>query len=580
MAGVLSRLFGRTGALSDGLESGRMARRMAGWVPSRVHVNTLIASSGQTTLARARYLVRNNGYALNAVECFSSNVVGTGIVPSWLPPQPQGSNSAASGDLSLKEQGQQLWFDWTDEADAEGLTDLYGLMRRAAREVFIAGECFIRKRPRYLSDGLSVPLQIQLLPSEMLDASFTQDLDNGNRIRQGIEFNRIGRRVAYHFWTVHPGDSTERSLASLRTRVLAADVLHILDPIEGGQIRGLSRLTPAIVPLWVLDAYDDAELERKKTAALFSIFIKRIDPTPTFIDKVKEDAAKSATGDGIATVNLQPGTAHQLLPGEEVQVANPADVGNSYEQFQYRTLARICAALGLPYAGVTGDLTAANYANQRAALIEARRRLQALQYGVLVFLMCRPIWNWFLEAAVLADALILPGYADNRRPYQKVRWIAPRWEWVDPLKDRQAEVVALNARTKSISQAIEEEGNDPDEVFKQIAKDQTRMRELGIAPPVAESEAPLPNGGVVDKTPAKPNALNGANGASHGRATASQDENVLLDGLNGLTSALLAAPAPVINVPVQVVMPEPRATKTSVRHDADGRVTETVTRPA
>jgi hypothetical protein len=33
-------------------------------------------------------------------------------------------------------------------------------------------------------------------------------------------------------------------------------------------------------------------------------------------------------------------------------------------------------------------------------------------------------------------------------------------------------------------------------------------------------------------------------------------------------------------VPVQVVMPEPRATKTSVRHDADGRVTETVTRPA
>ena len=43
---------------------------------------------------------------------------------------------------------QQLWLDWTDEADAEGFTDFYGLQRRAAREVFIAGEVFFRFRPR------------------------------------------------------------------------------------------------------------------------------------------------------------------------------------------------------------------------------------------------------------------------------------------------------------------------------------------------------------------------------------------------------------------------------------------------
>lgn len=492
MATILDFLARKSRAWVDGLEAGRMGRRLGGWVPSRSHVNTLISGSGNTTLARARYLVRNNGYALNAVECFSSNVVGTGIMPRWLPPQSEGSNS---GDAELKKAGQQLWTEWTDEADAEGLTDLYGLMRRAAREVFIAGECFIRRRPRYLTDGLAVPLQLQMLPSEMLDLTYTTDLDSGNVVRQGIEFDRIGRRVAYHFWTRHPGDSTERELfTQVRTRVPAKDVLHILDPIEGGQVRGLSRLTPAIVPLWVLDAYDDAELERKKTAALFSIFIKRADPNPTFINRVAEEKAKASDGEGVATdIVLQPGTAHQLLAGEDVTVANPADVGNSYEAFQYRTLARICAALGLPYAGVTGDLTAANYANQRAALIEARRRLQAMQYGVLVFQMCRPIWNWFLDAAVLADAIVMPGYADNPRPYRKVRWIAPRWDWVDPLKDRQAEVVALNARTRSISQAIEEEGNDPDEVFEQIARDQKRMEELGIKPVAQPGAAPAAN---------------------------------------------------------------------------------------
>jgi capsid protein len=60
--------------------------------------------------------------------------------------------------------------------------------------------------------------------------------------------------------------------------VPANQVLHIFDPLEAGQIRGLSRLTPAIVTLWMLDLYDDAERERKKTAALFSVFITRPDP--------------------------------------------------------------------------------------------------------------------------------------------------------------------------------------------------------------------------------------------------------------------------------------------------------------
>ena len=40
--------------------------------------------------------------------------------------------------------------------------------RRAARVVFMTGEVFLRFRPRRVEDGLAVPLQIQMLPSEML----------------------------------------------------------------------------------------------------------------------------------------------------------------------------------------------------------------------------------------------------------------------------------------------------------------------------------------------------------------------------------------------------------------------------
>lgn len=456
--------------MTIGLESGRVARRLAGWAPSRDHINTLIAASGATTTARARFLHRNNAYANGAVECFAANVVGPGIEPSWLPAQ-----NAAERKRAVAE----LWQSWTDDADAEGLTDFQGLQRRIARELFVAGECFIRVRPRRPEDGLSVPLQLQMLPSEMLDLHYTVDAATGNRIRQGVEFDAIGRRVAYHFWRAHPGDSTDGTLAGERVRVGADQVLHVFDPQEAGQVRGLSRLTPAILPLWTLDSYDDAEMERKKTAALFSVFIHRPDADGTLFDKAAEDAA--ASGAGIAKVELQPGLAQVLFPGEDIKVAAPADVGNSYDVFQYRSLTRICAGLGLPYMGVTGDLTRANYANQRAALIEARRRLEAIQHGVVIYQFCRPIWQRWMRAAVVSGALDLPGYAENPPAFHRVRWIPPRWEWVDPLKDRQAEVVAVNAGFKARSQVIEAEGFDPAEVDQRIADDKARADALGLS---------------------------------------------------------------------------------------------------
>ena len=104
---------------------------------------------------------------------------------------------------------QKLWLDWTDEADAEGFTDFYGLQRRAAREVFIAGEVFFRFRPRRPQDGLSGAAAAADAPLGDAAAQPQRDRAGGNVIRQGIEFDAIGRRVAYHFLRRHPGDMTD-----------------------------------------------------------------------------------------------------------------------------------------------------------------------------------------------------------------------------------------------------------------------------------------------------------------------------------------------------------------------------------
>lgn len=458
-------------AFTPGFEGSARGRRLQNFVPPRDHVNALLRHAGPDMNARARHLVRNNGYAAQAVESWADNVVGTSIKPI-----PDLADSQAKAAIA------RAWEDWTDEADAEGLTDFYGLQRRAAREAFITGEVFLRFRPRRPEDGLSVPLQLQMLPSEMLPmhAAVWSGVPEGHVVRQGIEFDRIGRRVAYHFYRRHPGDSTEAERGRETVRVPAGDVMHVIDPVEAGQLRGVSRFAPAIVKLYNLDVYDDAEIERKKIAAHYALFVTSPEQEfPLALDAGEglEPGAGAAEGDELP---ISPGEMVRLAPGEEITPSQPADSGSSYEPFQYRTLLQVAAALGLPYQYVSGDLVKASFANSRVSLIDFRRRVEAYQHSVLVHQMCRPVWWRWLDMAVLAGRLELPGYERDARTWRRVKWLPTKWDWVDPLKDANAEIAQIAAGLKSRTQALAERGFDAEQVDQEIAADKARERALGL----------------------------------------------------------------------------------------------------
>ncbi len=147
---------------------------------------------------------------------------------------------------------------------------------------------------------------------------------------------------------------------------------------------------------------------------------------------------------------------------------------------------------GLPYTNVTGDLKAANYSSIRAGTVEFRRRMDQFQHATLIYQLCRPVWKRWLETAALSGALNFPGYFRDPAKYSTVKWITPKWEWVDPLKDRQAEKIAQECGWKAPSDIIEAEGYDVDETYRRIAADQKRADGLGIRLGKPEQAAPIP----------------------------------------------------------------------------------------
>jgi lambda family phage portal protein len=450
----IANLFKRKASTAyDGAGHGK---RLGNWYPSTSSANSLLASNLNTLRTRSHDIIRKNPYAANAVDSIVSNCIGTGIKPQ-----------SKAKDAEFRKTIQSLWLQWTDEADATGICDFYGLQALVLRSVIEAGECFVRIKVD--KKNSTVPFKLQVLEAEHLDTSKDYQLSNGNIIKTGIEFDKSGKRVAYYLYKEHPGDSfIGKTIDSVR--VPAREILHIYKPLRPGQIRGEPWLSSVLLKLHDLEQYEDAELVRKKTAAMFAGFVTRLDPDASMFGE------KGTNDQGVAFAGLEPGTMQFLDPGEDIKFSNPADVGNTYEAFIKQQLRAISVGLGITYEQLTGDLTGVNYSSIRAGLLEFRRKCTALQYNLMVFQLCRPIWNKFIELAVLSDLIKIPSDPD----FALVKWIPQGFAWVDPLKEQSAQQNAVCCGFKSRAEVVSELGYDVEEIDAEIAADNERARKLGL----------------------------------------------------------------------------------------------------
>lgn len=445
------------------MEASRNGRRSRA-IPRMAHVNAA-RDGAASARQRARALYFNNSWVQRGVESLIAGVVGQGLKPRPQHPDP-----------TVREDAARLWAAWNEQADVEGALTFGGLQGQIVREVVIAGECFVRRRPG--ADTLAAPVQLQVLPSEQCDEGLHQDFEDGRRIRSGIEMDAEGRRLAYHLFEGVPGDS---GFDLKRVRVPAGEVFHVYRAVAPGQIRGVSQLASVLQRATSLDAYEDAELERMKVASYFVGFVRKAEGDPF------GDESDQGTDSDTGLAPMEPGLLQYLDDGEDVTFADPPDAGAT--DFKRHNLRAMAAGIGVPFEAMTGDLADVNYSSIRAGIVEFRRHA-AIWQDLLRHQLCDPTWREFTRAAVMAGSLPV----DQFQALQAVRWLPPRWEWVDPSKDAKAEAEHIASGLKSRSEAITERGRDPEEVDAEIAADQERAQRLGLS----FASAPVQDKGTGD----------------------------------------------------------------------------------
>lgn len=455
--------------IQSAYEAASQTRRTLAWRAPTTSPNHALLASLHTLRDRSRAAVRNDGYAKGAIDKLVTNIVGTGLKPL-----------SKALDPAFRDKVQKLWLKWTDQCDADGLLDYYGQESQAVRGWMEGGEMYSRLRPRLLSDGLVVPLQVQNIEPELCPHTYNAVLPNGNKVRAGIEFNRIGRRVAYYFHPQRPGDLQDFDPGELR-RIPAERIVPLFDPLRAGQLRGLPHLTQALIRLHELDKFDDATLLRQQLANLFVAFLKKE------ADAEDEEALHPLTGlsrtneEDSPALTMEPGIFQELEAGQEVQFSNPPEIRQGYRDFMRQQLFAVSAATGVPYEILTGDMSGLNDRVVRVIVNEFAGRIESAQHQIVVFQRSRRIFKAFMDAAFFSGALPIPdSYLTDPDPWAAVAFMPPHRRYIHPVQDIEAQKAAVRAGFRTRRSVVAEYGEDVEQVDAEQAADNARADALGL----------------------------------------------------------------------------------------------------
>lgn len=342
-----------------------------------------------------------------------------------------------------------------------GVRNLGGLQAAAYRAMEQDGEVLVRLRARRPSDGQPVPLQLQLLEIDRLDSA-----KGGRRgakiIINGIEYDPLGKRVAYWLFEQHPGEVLGPRMARTSSSPVPAErIIHLFNPERPGQGRGFTRLAPVISRVRDLQLYEDAEAQRKNLESRLSVIasgdVNSMGPLGPEDHRTPDQ--RSQSGD-LGT--LSSGSIIQVPLGLNITTVQPNAVPG-YVDYVKLQLHLIAAGMGITYEMLTGDVREVNFSSARVAILEYRRNAEQVQWLTLIPGLCEPIWRAFIDAAVLANILKTPDYACD--------WATPKWDCVNPVQDVAAELDAIAAGLCTISESLRRRGMEPELFFTEYKAD-------------------------------------------------------------------------------------------------------------
>ena len=269
--------------------------------------------------------------------------------------------------------------------------------------------------------------------------------------------------------------SNSRSL----TRIPASEIIHFFKKERPGVVRGVPLLYSCINRLRHLSKYEEAELVATRAAANYMGIITS--EQEDFGEPNTDDEGGYAGSSQSAEESLKPGIIKRLADGESFSSFTPNRPNNAFAEFHRSNLRAIASGTGISYQELSRDTSQSNFSSARLDMISVRDIWKMFQADFIAQVL-QPIYEAWLEQAVLSGALNFQDYPLRPERYEAVKWQPRGWSWVDPEKEIKGIILGLAAGTITYSEVFAERGKDFMEELKIMAQDRQWLQEAGINP--------------------------------------------------------------------------------------------------
>jgi lambda family phage portal protein len=454
-------------------------RLVSDWIAQSTSIDSEIRGSIKLLRNRTRQLERDNDFIRAYLREVEINSIGQGVQMQAQVKMQRGEKLNDKANTQIE----QAWCDWHKKSRCHtaGKLSFQQIERLVVRSVARDGEICIRLIKQKFGDS-KVPLALEVIEADRLDDNYNDQLDNGNIVKMGVEFDQWQRPVAYHFFSAHPGDypavSFDKSQTRHRVRIPADEIIHCFMSERAGQTRGVPWLSSAIMRLHHLQGYEEAEVISARANASVMGFI--------------QSPEAELQGDGVVdnerVSDFSPGMFKYLAPGESIHVPDTSRPNANFEMFMKSMLRSTAAGVGVSYEAISKDFASGNFSNSRLSLLNDRDHWRVIQQWI-IDQFHQVVFEAWLDLAVLSGVLNFPDYETNPDRYQGVRWKPRGWAWVDPQKEVAAYREAIRGGLTSISKVVAGQGEDVEELFTEIARERELAKSLDI---LFDTDAGLP----------------------------------------------------------------------------------------
>jgi lambda family phage portal protein len=420
-------------------------------------------------IAHARFAAQNIDYIKSYEMMVRRHVVGrSGISLQMDVRDPGGEPDRIANDLI-----EDAWDRWTRRGVATpcGRLSWWNVENIAATMLAREGNFLLRVH-RGARFG-PFAFQVAPVPLDLLDLDHCAELAGGAYVDGGIEFDALGRVLAYHLFTSHPGDGRLRR-GHKRVRVPARDVIHVMRPNESAQALGVPQAHTALRRFNMVGKYEEAALAAAHFGAAAMVFFKQ-----------ESDDAPAGEDHAEVPDEIAAGTTATLPPGMDIAQYTPNYPDGEMPGFVKAMLRGGAAGLGVSYAGLSSDMEGANFSSLRDGRGEERDEWRMMQRDLVEALHAEVFRAW-LPAALVSREVPLP--ETKLAKFDAATWRPRSWASVNPKEDEAANDLAIRNRLRAPSDIVADRGDDFEAIARRFAADLDLMRELGI--PIPESIEP------------------------------------------------------------------------------------------